>query len=81
MAITRPKLPMGMAAAAIMAAKKSQAPTRAPRLYRRAEYFYLKAKHSYRQKYFNKAQDYANMSIKFSEKAELIAKIREIDED
>ena len=62
-----------MAAAAFLAAKKAKADTMAPAFYRRAEYYYLKAKHTYRQKSFNKAKQYAILSKKYSEKAEFFA--------
>lgn len=70
---TRPKLEMKMAQSAFIAAKAAEAQTLAPGLYRKAEFYYLKAKSSYKRKYFNKAQQYAILSKKFSEKAEYIA--------
>ena len=76
LAVTRPKLEMGMAAAALMAAKDAEAEKSALPLYRKAEYYYLKAKSAYRRKYFNRAQKMAQMSIKFSERAELISAIK-----
>ena len=69
-ATTRPKVEMSLAQAAFMAAKESGADVHAPNLYRKAEDFYLKAKSAYRRKYFNKAQEYALQSKKFSEQAE-----------
>lgn len=74
---TRPKLEMSFAAAAFLAAKSAKAQTLAPGLFRKAEYYYLKAKSSYKRKYFNKAKQYAILSKKFSEQAELIAVKRE----
>lgn len=73
LATTRPKLEMSMAAAAFLAAKEVKANIMAPNLYRKAEIYYLKAKSSYRRKYFNKAKQYAILSQKFSEQAEFIA--------
>ena len=73
LATTRPKLEMSMAQVAFMAAKESQADIKAPGLYRKAEYYYLKAKSSYKRKYFNKAQQYALLSKKYSERAEYVA--------
>ncbi len=73
LATTRPKLEMSLAQVAFMAAKEAQADSKAPALYRKAEYYYLKAKSAYKRKYFNKAQQYANLSKKFSERAEYIA--------
>lgn len=73
LATTRPKLEMRMAQSAFVAAKASEAQTLAPGLYRKAEFYYLKAKSSYKRKYFNKAKQYAILSKKFSEKAEYIA--------
>lgn len=70
---TRPKLEMSMAQVAFMAAKEAQADVKAPGLYRKAEYYYLKAKSSYKRKYFNKAQQYALLSKKYSERAEYVA--------
>lgn len=73
LATTRPKLEMSMAAAAFMAAKEAKAETLAPNIFRKAEEYYLKAKSSYRRKYFNKAKQYATLSQKFSEQAEFSA--------
>ena len=73
LATTRPKLEMSMAQTAFMAAKEAQADVKAPGLYRKAEYYYLKAKSSYKRKYFNKAQQYALLSKKYSERAEYVA--------
>lgn len=73
LATTRPKLEMSMAQTAFMAAKEAQADIKAPGLYRKAEYYYLKAKSSYKRKYFNKAQQYALLSKKYSERAEYVA--------
>ncbi|MBY0515987.1 MAG: DUF4398 domain-containing protein [Bacteriovoracaceae bacterium] len=61
---------MSLAQAAFMAAKEAGADTQSPTLYRKAEVYYLKAKSAYRRKYFNKAEQYATLSKKFSEKAE-----------
>ena len=70
---TRPKKEMSMAAAAFKACKLAKAQIISPSLYRKAEFYYLKAKASYRRKYFDKAKQYAELSIKFSEKAEMDA--------
>ena len=70
---TRPKVEMSLAQAAFMAAKESGADIHASNLYRQAEDYYLKAKSAYRRKYFNKAQEYALLSKKFSEQAEYAA--------
>jgi len=70
---TRPKLEMSYAQAAFMAAKESGADVHASSLYRKAEDYYLKAKSSYRRKYFNKAKEYALLSKKYSEQAEYSA--------
>lgn len=67
---TRPKIEMSLAQAAFLAAKEAGADSQSPTLYRKAEVYYLKAKSAYRRKYFNKAQEYANLSKKFSEQAE-----------
>ncbi len=73
MATTRPKEEMGLAATAFLAAKEAKAATLAPAIFRKAEYFYLKAKSAYKRKYFNKAKQYAILSKKYSENAEFIA--------
>lgn len=70
---TRPKVEMSLAQAAFMAAKEAGADIHASSLFRQAEDYYLKAKSSYRRKYFNKAQEYAILSKKFSEQAEYSA--------
>lgn len=77
LATTRPKVEMRLAAAAFMAAKEAKAQTLAPGLYRKAEFYYLKAKSSYKRKYFNKAKQYAILSKDFAEKAEFTAKKKE----
>lgn len=70
---TRPKIEMSLAQAAFMAAKESGADVHASSLFRKAEDYYLKAKSSYRRKYFNKAKEYAILSKKYSEQAEYSA--------
>ncbi len=70
---TRPKLEMSIAQAAFMAAKNANADVKAPGLFRKAEYYYLKAKSSYKRKYFNKAEQFALLSTKYSERAEYVA--------
>ncbi|MDO9183250.1 MAG: DUF4398 domain-containing protein [Bacteriovorax sp.] len=70
---TRPKYEMSMAQVAFMAAKEAKADVKSPGLYRKAEYYYLKAKSSYKRKYFNKAKQYALLSKKYSERAEYVA--------
>lgn len=67
---TRPKVEMGLAQSAFLAAKEAGADVHAPNVFRKAEDYYLKAKSSYRRKYFNKALEYALLSKKFSEQAE-----------
>lgn len=64
---------MSYAQAAFMAAKESGADIHASSLFRKAEDYYLKAKSSYRRKYFNKAKEYAILSKKYSEQAEYAA--------
>ncbi|WP_157765640.1 hypothetical protein [Halobacteriovorax marinus] len=58
---------------AFLAAKESKAQTLSPGIFRKAEFYYLKAKSAYKRKYFNKAKQYAILSKKFSERAEFIA--------
>jgi hypothetical protein len=72
-ATSRHKVEMSLAQAAFLAAKESGADVHASNLYRQAEDYYLKAKSAYRRKYFNKAQEYALLSKKFSEQAEYAA--------
>lgn len=67
---TRPKVEMSLAQAAFMAAKEAGADVHAANTFRLAEDYYLKAKSAYRRKYFNKAQEYALLSKKYSEQAE-----------
>jgi hypothetical protein len=64
---------MSLAQAAFLAAKEAGADVHASNLYRQAEDYYLKAKSAYRRKYFQKAQEYALLSKKFSEQAEYSA--------
>lgn len=73
LATTRPKVEMSLAQAAFIAAKESGADVHSPNLYRQAEDYYLKAKSSYRRKYFSKAKEYALHSKKYSEQAEYSA--------
>ncbi len=72
-ATTRPKLELALSQAAFLAARDAKSQTLAPGLYRKAEFYYLKAKSNYRRKYFNKAKQYAILSKTFSEKAEFVA--------
>lgn len=81
LATTRPKIEMSYAQAAFLAAKEAKADVYAPTLFRKAEIYYLKAKSAYRRKYFNKAKAYAELSKKFSEKAEFDAEIKAISSD
>lgn len=74
LATTRPKVEMSLAQAAFMAAKEEGADIHAANTFRKAEDYYLKAKSAYRRKYFNKAQEYALLSKKYSEQAEYQAK-------
>jgi len=64
---------MSLASAAFLAARKAKAQTLAPGLFRKAEFYYLKAKASYKKKFFNKAKQYAVLSKKFAEEAEFVA--------
>ncbi len=52
LATTRPKLEMRLAQVAFLAAKEAKAQTLSSALYRKAEFYYLKAKSSYKRKYF-----------------------------
>ena len=79
--VPRPKLELSMAAAAFMAAKNAKANVNAPASYRKAEHYYLKAKSAYKKKYFNKAKQYAILSQRFSERAELTAQLNKLAED
>lgn len=64
---------MTMAASAFMAAQKAKADSLSPTLFKKAEFYYIKAKSAYRRKYFNVALEYAKLSQKFSEQAEFEA--------
>lgn len=70
---TRPKQEMSYAQVAYLAAKEVQADSKAPVLFRKAEFYYLRAKSAYKRKYFNKALELANLSRSYSERAEYIA--------
>ncbi len=72
---------MSLAAAAFMAAKEAKGDEKAPGLFRKAEIYYLKAKSSYRRKYFNKAKQYAILSRKFAEKAEFSAIQKSVEDN
>ena len=76
---TRPKLEMSFAAEAISAARKANSPILSSTLYRKAEFYYLRAKASYRRKNFAKAKQYALLSKKFSEEAEFDAIKKSLD--
>ncbi len=76
----RPTYQMSLAAEAFLAAKESNAETLAPKAYRKAEIYYLKAKSAYRRKYFNKAKQYALLSQKYAEKAEFDARLKAVEE-
>ena len=80
LATTRPKLEMNFAAEAISAARKANAEIISSTLYRKAEFYYLRAKASYRRKNFSKAKQYALLSTKFSEKAEFDAIKKSLDQ-
>ena len=64
---------MSFAAEAISAARKANAPILSSTLYRKAEFYYLRAKASYLRKNFSKAKQYAVLSKRFSEEAEFDA--------
>ncbi|MFI5391832.1 MAG: hypothetical protein ACHQYQ_10770 [Bacteriovoracales bacterium] len=70
---SRPKEEMSLAAAAFIAAREANAHISAPDLYRKAEYYLLKARETYRKKYFDQARDYALLAKKFAENAEFVA--------
>lgn len=72
---SRPKYEMSLAQSAFVAAKAAKADEKSKTNYRKAELYYLKAKSAYRRKYFNKAQQYAELSKKFSEMAEAQARL------
>ena len=66
----KPKMEMAMAISAFQAANDTKAYIASPNLYRKAEFYFLKAKSAYRKKFFNKAKYYAMLAKKFSEEAE-----------
>ena len=78
--VTRPKYEMNLAIISLQSAIEAKAPQEAPKLYRQAEYYFLKAKSAYLRKYFNKAKEYAIKSTKFSEKSEFISTIKKVTE-
>ena len=73
LAATRPKKEMSYAAAAFKAAILAKAQVMSPSYFRIADFYFLKALACYRRKYFDKAKQYAELSIKFSEVAEFNA--------
>lgn len=70
---TRPKLEMSIAEEAFLSAKDAGGEDISPKEFRLAELSYLKAKSAYKKKFFDKASQYAKISIKYSEMAELNA--------
>ena len=70
---TRPKEEMSLATAAFLAAREANAHISAPNLFRKAEYYFGRAKSAYRKKYFDKAKQYSLLTKKFAEKAEFLA--------
>lgn len=70
---TRPKLEMSIAEEAFLAAKDAGGEEMSPKEFRMAELSILKAKTAYRKKFFEKAAQFAKISIKYSEMAELNA--------
>lgn len=70
---TRPKLEMSIAEEAFLSAKDAGGEELSPKEFRLAELSYLKAKSAYKKKFFDKAAQFAKMSIKYSEMAELNA--------
>lgn len=77
---TRPKMEMSLAATAFLAARKANAQTLAAGDYRRAEFYFLKAKALYKKKHFDRAKRYAVLSKEHSEKAEYKAMSRALEE-
>lgn len=70
---TRPKLEMSIAEEAFLSAKDAGSEELSPREFRLAELSMVKAKTAYKKKFFDKAAQFAKMSIKYSELAELNA--------
>lgn len=70
-ATTRPKLEMSIAEEAYLAAKDVGSEEISPKEFRLAELSFLKAKSAYKKKFFDKAAQFAKISIKYSEMAEL----------
>ena len=70
---SRPKEEMSLATAAFLAAREANAHISAPDLFRKAEFYLLKARETYRRKNFDKAKDYALLAKKFAENAEFVA--------
>lgn len=78
---TRPRLEMTLATSALKAAKSQGAPTKATQDYRKAEYYYEKAKNFYRLKLFNEAKYLSILSLRFSERAEEKARMSDIEDE
>jgi len=70
---TRPKKEMSLATVAFIAAREANAHISAPNLFRKAEYYFGRAKSAYRKKYFDKAKQYSLLTKKFAEQAEFLA--------
>lgn len=64
---------MSIAEEAFLSAKDAGGEDISPKEFRLAELSYLKAKSAYKKKFFDKASQYAKISIKYSEMAELNA--------
>lgn len=71
--VTRPKLEMSIAEEAYLSAKDAGSEELSPKEFRLAELSMLKAKSAYKKKFFDKASQFAKLSIKYSELAELNA--------
>ena len=69
----RPKDSMSLSQVAFLAAQDVNGQALAPKWYRKAEFYYLRAKAAYRRKSFNKAKQYADLSRRYSEHAEFVA--------
>lgn len=70
---SRPKEELALATAAFISAREANAHISAPDLYRKAEYYLIKARETYRKKFFDQAKDYALLAKKFAEDAEFIS--------
>jgi len=79
--VQKPTQPMIYASAALKAAERAQAETRAPDLFRRAESAYWEAKKFYLAKEFEEARKKALEARRLAEEAERAAELKEAESE